>query len=421
MTTLFLKSKTNAYTYNGTTLIAVSDIDYPASTTRGTAYLDGRFFVCTPTGLVYQSADEDATSWAALDFVGARTEPDLAVFLTKYRDYIMVLKEWSCEFFYDAANATGSILAPVRNMFQLIGCGNENTVRDVMGTVVWLGVTRDGFGRSIYMMDGQGPKKISTPQVDKILDSDALTSVSSWTAKLGPHEFYGINLTSISLAIDLPTGLWSVFTYLTSSGVTKTITAISTAGVVTSTAHGYSDGDIILVSSTNSSWNGWHVVTGVSTNAYSIQGTGTAFSGSGSSVKHTESVFPIKHSTSCGGKQIMQADDKLYEFSPSQTVDEIGAIASRVRTVKYDSGNAKRKSISSAEVVGDKVADYAVMRYSDDDFTTFSDFRPVDLSANRSRIRRLGNTSRRAFEILHVGDSLIRLEALELDVEQDRS
>lgn len=421
MPTLFLKSKTNAYTYNGTTLTAVTDVDYPATTVRGTAYLDGRFFVCTPDGLVYQSADEDPSSWAALEFVGARTEPDQAVFLTKYRDYIMIIKEWSAEFFYDAANATGSILAPVRNMFQLIGCAHENSVREVSGTVVWIGQTRDGFGRSIYRMTDSAPQKISTPQVDKLLDADDLSSVSSWTAKLGSHELYGINLSSISLAIDLPTGLWSVFSYLTDSGVDKTITAISTAGAVTSTAHGYSDGDIIKVSSTNSSWNGWHVVTDVSTNAYSIQGTGTAFSGSGISEKHTESIFPIKHSTSCGGKQIMQADGKLYEFLPDQTTDEIGAIAARVRTVKFDAGNAKQKTISSAELIGDKVADFAAIRYSDDDFTTFSDFRPVDLNLNRSRIRRLGNASRRAFEILHVGDSLIRLEALELDVEQGRS
>lgn len=419
MTTLFLKTTTAAYTYNGTTLTQVTDVDYPATTVRGAVYLDTRFFVCTPAGRVHQSASEDPTSWAALDFIGANKEPDQAVFIAKYRDYVMVLKEWSTEFFYDAANPTGSILAPVGNMFSLIGCASEHSVKETNGTVYWLGTTKDGFGRSIYRMTESQPQKVSTAQVDKILDGDDLSSVSSWTAKLGPHTFYGINLTGISLALDISTGLWSVFTYLTASGTTKTITAISTAGVVTSTAHGYSDGDIIKITSTNSSWNGWHVVTGVSTNAYSIQGTGTAFSGSGTSEKHTEGVFPIKHSTSCGGKQIMQADGKLYEFSQSATTDEIGAMATRVRTIKFDAGNAKRKSISEAELVADKVSDFAVMRYSDDDYNTFSDFRNIDLNANRSRLRRLGNTNRRAFEILHVGDSLIRLESLEIEFQQE--
>lgn len=419
--TLFLKTKTDGYTYDGTTLTHITDVDYPAATTRGAVYLDGKFFVCTPAGNVYQSATEDALSWAALEFIGARKEPDQAVFITKYRDYIMVLKEWSCEFFYDAANATGSILAPVGNMFSLIGCADENSVRELAGTIFWLGTTKDGYGRSIYRMSDSSPQVVSTPQVDKLLDDDDLSSISSWVAKLGSHTFYGINLTSLSLAYDLSTGLWSVFTYLNASGVTKTISAISTVGVVTSTAHGYSDGDIIKVSSTNGDWDGWHVVTAVSTDSYVIQGTGAVFAGSGSSEKYTEGPFPIKHSTSCGGRQVMQADNLLYEFSPDFRTDEVGAIASRVRTVKFDSGNTKRKSVAAAELVGDKVESTALMRYSDDDFQTFSDFRPVDLVANRSRIRRLGNTNRRAFEILHVGDAAIRLEALELDIGQEGS
>lgn len=412
---LLLKNTTNAYLYDGATVTAITDVDFPATTCRGVAYLDKRFFVCTPEGLVYQSAEEDGSSWAALEFVGAKVEPDRAVYFCKYRDYLMVIKEWSTEFFYDAANATGSILAPVRNMFFRIGCAHDGSVKETAGTVYWMGVTKDGFGRSIYRMADNTAQPISTPQVDKILDADTLSSVTSWTAKLGAHEFYGIKLTGISLAYDISSGLWSVFTYLTASGTTKTITAIGTDGAVTSTAHGYLDGEIIKVSSTNADWNGWHVVTNVSTNGYSIQGTGAAFSGSGTSEKHTEGLFPIKHSTSCGGKQIMQADNVLYEFLPSQTSDEIGAMATRIRTVKFDGGTAKEKSFSEAELIGDKIDSTALIRYSDDDYQTFSKFRPVDLSINRSRVRRLGSASRRGFEILHVGDALIRLEALEIE------
>ncbi len=421
MTTLFFKTTSTAYTYDGTTVTQVTDIDYPATTVRGAVYLDGRVFVCTPSGLVYQSAEEDFQTWAALEFIGANTEPDQAVYIAKYRDYIVVLKEWSMEFLYDAANETGSILAPVRNMFQKIGCASADSVKETAGSLIWLGVTQDGFGRSVYRMTDSSPQRISTTQIDKLLDADSLADVSSWTGKLGSHEFYGLNLGSVSLAYDISTGIWSVFTYLKASAVTKTITAISTAGVVTSAAHGYSDGDIVKLSATNDSWNGFHVVTGVSTNAYSIQGTGAAFSGSGTSEEYTEGRFPIRRSTACGGRQIMQSDGFLYQFLPDQINDEIGAIAARVRTVKFDGGNAKKKTFSEAEIIGDKVASTAVIRYSDDDYQNFSSFRPVDLSANRSRVRRLGDSNRRAFEILHVGDALIRLEALEIEVNQERS
>ena len=69
----------------------------------------------TPNGDIYQSALEDASSWNALDFIGSQIEPDSGVYLAKFQNYIAAFKGWSTEFFYDAANATGSILSPVQN------------------------------------------------------------------------------------------------------------------------------------------------------------------------------------------------------------------------------------------------------------------------------------------------------------------
>jgi hypothetical protein len=71
--------------------------------------------------------------------------------------------------------------------------------------------------------------------------------------------------------------------------------------------------------------------------------------------------------------------------------------------------------MSEVELVGDKVNSSAVIRYTDNDFASFSGFRQVDLSVNRSRISRLGQFSRRSFEILHVKNALLRLEALEIE------
>ena len=420
---LFLKTKTIGYylTKSGATytLTQIVDADYPASTTRGCAFLDGRFFVMTPAGEIYQSALENAASWSALEFIQSQVEPDNGVYLAKFQNYIVTLKGASTEFFYDAANPTGSILAPVQNAAFQIGCASEDSVKEMAGTLVWMGQTREGFGRGIFKLNGTAPEKISTPQIDKILNSDDLSTVYSWAANVGSHLLYGLTLatTGVTLVYDFSTQLWSFFTYLTSSGVTKTVTAISATGEVTSAAHGYSDGDIVLIAATNSSFNGWHVVTDVTTNTFQIQATGTAFSGSGTSVKHTESYFPVSSSVRCNGRQYMQnvTNGALYEFSQDVYTDAIGAIASRIRTPKMDSGAATPKFMAQAELIGDKINSTAVLRYTDDDFATYSSFRPVDLNAPRSRVRRLGNYSRRAFEVLHVKNALLRLEAVEID------
>jgi hypothetical protein len=230
---------------------------------------------------------------------------------------------------------------------------------------------------------------------------------------------YGLTLVTsgVTLVYDFSSGEWSLFTYHASVGSSTTITAISTAGVVTATAHGYSDGDIVLVASTNASFNGWHVVTDVTTNTFQLQATGTAFSGSGTATKHTETYFPVVASTSANGKQYMQhaTSGVLYEFSQDVFVDPIGSIAARIRTPKLDGGTVRNKFMASAEIIGDKISSVALLRNTDDDFVTYSAFRPVDLSVNRSKVNRLGKYGRRAFEILHVKNANLRLEALEIE------
>ena len=186
--------------------------------------------------------------------------------------------------------------------------------------------------------------------------------------------------------------------------------------MVTSAAHGYSDGDIVLIASVNGDFNGWHVATDVTTNTFQLQATGTVFSGSGTSVKHTETYFPVIASTSANGKQYLQhaTNGKLFEFSQSTYIDDVGAIAARIRTPKFDGGSSAFKTMGSVEVIGDKISSKALLRYTDDDFVSFSYFRPVDLSIERSNLFRMGRYSRRSFELLHLKNALLRLEALEI-------
>ena len=406
-------------TANRYTVTQITDADYPSNTTRGCAFLDGRFFVMNPAGEIYQSALENAASWSALEFIGTQIEPDQGVYLAKHNNYLAAFKQYSTEFFYDAANATGSILAPVQNAAFKVGCASDASVKEMAGTVVWMGQTKDGFGRGIFRLNGMAPEKISTPQIDKILNADSLATVYSWSCNVGSHLLYGLTLvtTGVTLVYDFTTQLWAFFTYLTSSGVTKTITAVTAAGVVTSAAHGYSDGDIALIAATNADFNGWHVATDVTTNTFQLQATGTVFAGSGTAVKHTETYFPVIASTAANGKQFMQhaTSGALYEFSQSTYTDPIGAIAARIRTPKFDGGTSAYKTMGSVEVIGDKISSKALLRYTDDDFVSFSYFRPVDLSIERSNLFRMGRYSRRSFELLHVKNALLRLEALEIE------
>jgi hypothetical protein len=410
-----------AYTANGENeyvVFSVNDPDYPVNTVRGAVFLDGRFFVMTPGGDIQQSALEDASTWSSLEFIKSQIDAGRGVYIARLKNYIVAFKDWSTEFFYDAANATGSILSPVQNAAFQIGCASGASVQEMSDTIVWMGQTRLGFGRGVYVLEGTEPKRISTPSVDKLLDQDALSQVYSWAASIGSHVLYGITLgqTELTLVYDFSSGLWSFFTYLEISGSPLYVESATSAGLLTTSAsHGLEDGAIVKLAGPGGFPNSWHVATNISPNTLQIQ---TPFSaGAGWTLQpYTETYFPVVSSVRAEGRQFMQdaINGALYEFQQAAYRDAIGATPMRLRTPKIDDGSSRNKSMASAELVGDKVESTAVIRHSDDDYATYSLFRPVALGVRRSRIRRVGKMTRRTFEILHVGNALVRLEAIEL-------
>ena len=120
--------------YNGDFVIAVTDSTHftytvtgtPATPATGTititcgrttvpgiVYLDSYFFVMDTNAVIYNSALNDPTSWDALDIITAEKEPGAGVALAKSQSYVIALKEWSTEFFYNNGNSPGSPLEPV--------------------------------------------------------------------------------------------------------------------------------------------------------------------------------------------------------------------------------------------------------------------------------------------------------------------
>jgi hypothetical protein len=411
------------YAETGSNLYAITqitDVDYPINTVRGVVFLDGFFFVMTPKGEINQSALEDPLTWSSLDFIQSQYDPSRGVAIAKSGSYIVAFKERSIEFFYNAGNPVGSVLSPVQNANVQIGCATDGAIQDIGGgSVVFIGKAQNGSGYSVFTLTGTSPQKISTPAIEKYIGQDGLSEVHSWFSQVGSHALYGITLvtTEKTLVYDLTTQQWSLFSYLNYSGSVKTISAITAEGVVTSSAHGLLDGAIVKVADTGADFDGWHVATAVTANTFQIQATGTAFSGAGAAAVYLETYFPVVSSADVGGVQYMQgrSNGVLYEFTSSEYADAIGAIAARVRTPKLDNGSIPPKFMAYAEVVGDKIESTLLARYTDDDYVTYSTFRPIDLSANRSRIRRLGNYNRRAFELLHVKDANLRLEGLEIN------
>jgi len=212
-----------------------------AVTVPGIAFLDQYFFVMDTNAIIYNSALNDATSWNALDFIKAETQPGAGVALAVSQSYIIAFKEWSTEFFYDAANATGSPLSPVSNGFNLIGCASGDSVANLDGALFWVSKTRQK-GRGVHMMVGLQEKLISTPNIERILGLSTLETVYSYGVKIAGHGFYVLTLVdqNITLVYDIASGMWSQWSSLT-LGTPVSVTSITlsgtTATVTTGAAH----------------------------------------------------------------------------------------------------------------------------------------------------------------------------------------
>ena len=87
-----------------------------------------------------------------------------------------------------------------------------------------------------------------------------------------------------------------------------------------------------------------------------------------------------------------------------------------IRTTRLDGGTLDNKILAEIDLIGDKVADTIMVRWSDDDCETYSDYRIVDLSFHRPNLRQCGEFERRTIELEYVGNKPLRLTDMELEI-----
>ena len=114
-------------------------------------------------------------------------------------------------------------------------------------------------------------------------------------------------------------------------------------------------------------------------------------------------------------------DGKVYNISESAYLDDAGPIQFRIRTNLIDATSTKRKFISRLEVVGDKVGTTLNIRHTDDDYNTWSEYRTVNLKADRSILYQNGSFRRRAYEFFNTDNVPLRLQTCETDIEPGSS
>jgi hypothetical protein len=110
---------------------------------------------------------------------------------------------------------------------------------------------------------------------------------------------------------------------------------------------------------------------------------------------------------------------KVFVINPAayKVLDNGAAYTCYIQSSVMDFGTNKRKRHTGMDVVGDTCNDTLSVSWTDDDYTTWSESRPVSMSGSR-RITRLGQFRKRAFGISWTPSGPNRLEACDVDLEE---
>lgn len=184
----------------------------------GTVYLDGYTVVATKAGQIYNSDSDDPRFWSPLNFTSAEADPDRIVGIIKHFNYICVFGEWGSEFFYDAANATGSPFLRQDSYKMEIGCPDGDSIVQFQQGIAFVGYSKIR-GQQVFVLDRVSPKPISTRYIEKYLNANTGFSYNAFSFRIEGHTFYCITLASAALTFvyDIDEQSWYQWTSAVSS------------------------------------------------------------------------------------------------------------------------------------------------------------------------------------------------------------
>ena len=251
------------YTYDGTATFAqIADVDFPAAFVKGWAYLDGTTYVMKANAEVRGSDIEDPTSWALLNVIVARIEPDPGVALGKQLVYVIAFKQWTTEAFYDAANTTGSPLGTVQGAKVNKGCASADSVVDIGGALYFLAQNRES-GVQVGCINGLKYEDISTKPIERLLQTADFTTVYAFGISIDGHAFYVVTMknSNLTLAYDIDEKMWPQWTDASGNYFPFVSAATSTTGVTT--LQHESDGYLYTMTTTTYGDNGSPIVSDI--------------------------------------------------------------------------------------------------------------------------------------------------------------
>jgi len=371
-TQVYVSNGNEAAYYNGASFTKIVSPNYPNGTINGSAFLNGYLYVMDRVGSIWGSTNQnDFSTWSATNVVNAWGTVGQPYAIRRHLNEVLSFKTYTVEVFYDAGNnGIGSPLLPVQQINIKWGCIAPKTIVTIDDDIFWVGSSTSGLN-SVIKMNQFNPVVVSNPQIDRLLSVNGAAfapgrfQLAAYSCAMGGAKFYcltyvyvlnGIRSTFL-LSYNIKSGEWSVF---------KT-------GLIP---------DVPLASA----------------QIYPIASSNNPFSDS---------------------TRVLFNDGNVYVSDDSTTVDTGTSqtpISMRLRTDNFEAGTSLRKMVSGLRIKADQKSASALrIRWSDDDYQTWSSWRNIDLTKSVPSLPGLqGTFSKRAYELEYAGIDPIRFSRLEL-------
>lgn len=210
------------YTYDTSTpatpIAAVADADRPTSPNTCT-FQGGRILTDEDGTGQFKGGDlYDPTAWDALDFATAESNPDDVIRVINYRGVVVLMGEYTTEFWANVGGA-GFPYTRILDADMEYGLAARWSVAKFAGSYAFLTKNREGQVH-VAMLDGYSPKKISSTELDHLINSYSTVSDATGIGySLGGHPMYQINFPTAgkSWLFDGSTDYWSELRYSTNA------------------------------------------------------------------------------------------------------------------------------------------------------------------------------------------------------------
>lgn len=345
-----------------TGLNIITDVNFPGTgTVPGIVYLDGTTYVMDINSQIYGSANlNDPTVWSALNKIVANSVSDLPIALARQLTYIIALKSTSVQIFYDAGNPPpGSPLSTVAGALINYGCISADTLQEIDGVLIWASSDRNNVSQ-IGMLKELQFTIISTPAIDRFLNLTKQTVAfsqsflfRSFSFRYAGHRFYGI------------------------TNVSANATMIY-------------DLDQKL-------WYQWS------------DAGGNFFKPMAVSIDLANNLLVLDYSSGL-----------VNLFAPDYTYPNDNGVLFPVDiyTPNYDAGVDRIKQLSQMRFNADQTAGSTLqVRFSDNDYASWNNFRSVDLSKERPILNDEGSFYRRAYHFRHQCNTALRIKSVDLQMD----